>query len=110
MFMPCNDVRRLKAAIRDLYGKAKTTLPAIDGVGGIRLFGAYHEFSNEDGSADYGREWNHGMAKSLASDMCIVTDLGKVTFRLQYVDFYADSFGVDISEQRLTVNFKLKPK
>ncbi len=42
--------------ISDLYGKAKTTLPAIGGIGGIKLFGAYHEFSDDDGSADYGRE------------------------------------------------------
>ena len=96
--------------ILDLYGKAKTTLPAIGGVGGIKLLGAYHEFSDDDGSADNGREWNLGVAKSLASDMCVVTDLGKVTFRLQYVDYHADTFGVDISKLWLTVNFKLKPK
>ena len=91
--------------ILNLYGKAKTTLPVIGGFGGFKLFGAYHEFS-----ADYGREWDLGVAKSLALDMCVVTDLGKVTFRLQYVDYHADTFGVDISKLWLTVNFKLKPK
>ena len=95
--------------IRDLYGKAKTALPTIGGVGGIKLFGAYHEFSDDDGSTDYGREWNLGVAKSFTSDMGTVTDMGKVTFALQYADYDADTFGVDISKLWLTVSFKLKP-
>jgi hypothetical protein len=96
--------------ILNLYSKAKTTLPVIGGFGGFKLFGAYHEFSDDAGRANYGREWNLGVAKSLASDMRVVTDLGKVTFRLQYVDCHTDTFGVDISKLWLTVNFKLKPK
>ena len=90
--------------LRDLYGKAKTTLPAIAGVGGIKLFGAYHRFSDDDGSTDYGKEWNLGIAKSFA------TNLGPVGFSLQYADYDADGFAVDISKLWLTVNFKWKPK
>jgi hypothetical protein len=59
--------------LRDLYGKAKTTLPAIGGVGGIKLFGAYHEFSDDDGSIDFGREWNLGIKKSFGTNMGPVT-------------------------------------
>ncbi|MDA1099839.1 MAG: alginate export family protein [Proteobacteria bacterium] len=89
--------------LRDLYGTAKTTLPVIAGIGGIKLFGAYHQFSDDDGSADYGNEWSLGFAKSFA------TSRGPVTLSLQYADYEADTFATDIDKLWLTVSFKLKP-
>ncbi len=95
--------------LRDLYGKAKTTLPPIGGVGGIKLFGAYHKFTDDDGSTDYGREWNLGIAKTFSKGLGAVSDMGPVTFSLQYADYDADTFAVDIKKLWLTVSFKLKP-
>lgn len=92
------------AGLRDVYGTVKTTLPAISGVRGIKLFGAYHQFNDDDGSADYGSEWNLGVAKSFGNRF------GPVTFSLQYADYNADTFGVDISKLWMTVNFKWQPK
>ncbi|MBC8238939.1 MAG: hypothetical protein H8E30_00545 [Alphaproteobacteria bacterium] len=92
------------SGLRDVYGKAKTTLPAIAGVGGIKMFGAYHHFSDDDGSRDYGNEWNLGLAKPFA------TNRGPVTVGLQYASYQADTFASDIEKLWLTVNFKLKPK
>jgi hypothetical protein len=96
--------------LRDLYGKVKTTLPAIGGVGGIKLFGALHKFSDDDGSTDYGNEWNLGIAKTFGKNLGPISDLGPVTFSLQYADYDADSVASDISKLWLTINFKLKPK
>ena len=96
--------------LRDLYGKVKTTLPKIGGVGGIKLFGAYHKFSDDDGSTDYGNEWNLGIAKTFGKNLGPVSDMGPVTFSLQYADYDADSVASDISKLWLTINFKLKPK
>mgnify|MGYP006418856191 FL=1 len=90
--------------LRDLYGKAKTTLPAIGGIKGIKLFGAYHRFSDDDGSVDYGEEWNVGLAKAFPSRY------GPITLSLQYADYEADAFASDIDKLWLTVSFKLKPK
>ncbi len=90
--------------LRDLYGKAKTTLPALAGVGGIKLFGAYHHFTDDDGSVDYGDEWDLGIAKSFA------TQMGPVTLSLQYAEYQADTRGSDIAKLWLTLGFKLKPK
>jgi hypothetical protein len=89
--------------LRDVYGKAKTTLPVIAGVDGIKIFGAYHQFSDDDGSTDYGEEWNLGVAKAFA------TKMGPVTLSLQYADYEADTFASDIDKLWLTVSFKLKP-
>ena len=90
--------------LRDIYGKVKTTLPTIAGVSGIKLFGAYHRFTDDDGSVDYGDEWDIGIAKSFA------TDMGPLTLSLQYADYEADSQGSDTSKLWATVAFKLKPK
>mgnify|MGYP000650897121 FL=1 len=92
------------AGLRDLYGKAKTTLPKIGGVGGIKLFGAYHQFSDDDGSIDYGDEWDIGIAKSFA------TNFGPITLSVQYADYEADNFSTDINKLWLTVGYKLKVK
>jgi hypothetical protein len=90
--------------LRDLYAKARTTLPAFGGIGGIELWGAYHRFSDDDGSVDYGNEWDLAIAKSFA------TRMGPLTLSLQYADYEADTQGSDTGKLWLTVGFKLKPK
>jgi hypothetical protein len=90
--------------LRDIYGKVKTTLPKISGIGGIKIFGAYHRFSDDDGSVDFGDEWDIGVARSFA------TGYGPIALSLQYADYDADNFSSDISKLWLTVSFKLKPK
>ncbi|MBT3911193.1 MAG: hypothetical protein HOF27_16175, partial [Rhodospirillaceae bacterium] len=69
-----------------------------------KLFGAYHQFSDDDGSIDYGDEWDIGIAKSFA------TNFGPITLSVQYADYEADNFSTDINKLWLTVGYKLKVK
>ncbi|MDP6816137.1 MAG: hypothetical protein QF582_23195 [Alphaproteobacteria bacterium] len=87
--------------LRDLYAKVKTTLPAIGGVGGIKFGAAYHRFTDDDGSVDFGDEWNAGISKAFP------TSYGRWIVGLQYADYGADTFAADIDKLWVTVGFKL---
>jgi len=71
------------------------------GVGGIKFGPAYHRFTDDDGSVDFGDEWNAGISKAFP------TSYGRWIVGLQYADYGADTFAADIDKLWVTVGFKL---
>ncbi len=66
--------------LEDMYVSVGTTLA------GINLLAVYHDFSSEEGSTDYGTEYDLLATKKFA---------GAYTVGLKYGSYDADNFGVD---------------
>ncbi|RMD84716.1 MAG: hypothetical protein D6808_06540 [Candidatus Dadabacteria bacterium] len=66
---------------------------------GLKLAVIYHDFSSDEGSTDYGTEW----------DAALIKDLGKDYFvSLHYMDYNADNFAEDTTKVVFTFSAKFK--
>lgn len=71
--------------IRDISLRLGYTHGALAGLEGVRFSAAYHDFSAEHGSDDYGTE----------IDLLATAKWGKLAFTLKYADYTADTFATD---------------
>ncbi|MFQ5877470.1 MAG: alginate export family protein [Acidobacteriota bacterium] len=77
--------------LRDLYLSVGATLA------GVRLLGVYHDFSADDGGADYGTELDLLVAKTFH---------GKYTAGLKYAGYSADGFATDTDKLWVTLQVR----
>lgn len=85
------------AGLEDLYGKAVYKLKPFGPFDGGKLVAIYHDFSAEDGNADYGTE----------IDLIAVLNRGPLSFIAKYADYNEDGFAADVDRLWLSIDFDL---
>ncbi len=84
--------------LEDIYGKIDYTVSGVGEVlDGTKLTVVYHDFSADEGSADYGDEWDFNITQNFAKHYSV---------GLKYASYDADSFGVDTDKLILSLGFK----
>ena len=78
-------------------GVEDTYVKIVGKAGKVSLLAIYHEFSADQGGADYGSEWNVAATYPLHKN---------VTAQLKYAAYSADSFASDTDKAWLTMNIK----
>ncbi|WOI52205.1 hypothetical protein [Parvularcula sp. LCG005] len=73
------------AGLEDLYGTISITKKKVGAADLIKVFGTVHDFSSNEGGADYGTEF----------DAVALAKFGKTTFLVKYADYQADEFAGD---------------
>lgn len=80
--------------LEDAYGKVTYKFDGINPwLNSTKLTAVYHDFDAENGSADYGDEWNLQLTRPLKLDNIGWSEGASVS--LKYADYDADSFSTD---------------
>lgn len=80
-------------------GLKDTYLKAVSNVGGVKLVAMYHDFSADNGSADYGTELDLLAVKKLSNSTKVL---------LKFADYDADTFSTDTQKIWLALEVGLK--
>lgn len=80
-------------------GLQDTYLKAVSNLGGIKLVAMYHDFSADNGSADYGTELDLLAVKKITKSTKVL---------LKYADYDADTFSTDTQKIWLALEVGLK--
>lgn len=84
--------------LEDIYGSLGYTVSSGD-VAGLKLLATYHDFSADEGSADYGKEIDAKISKDFMEHYNVT---------LQYADFNADSASVYADTRKMWLQLGAK--
>jgi hypothetical protein len=84
------------AGIEDIYVKLRYDLGDLVPLPGAALSAAYHDFSAEDGGADYGSEWGVKLLLKLTSQFSLSAE---------FADYDTDGFATDTQKAWITLQF-----
>jgi len=90
--------------LQDVFFALTTALPGRGWLSDLNLKAAVHGFFADEGGTHYGREWNAGIFKKIASGA------GGFNLGLQYASYKADNFSTDTDKLWITVRYALGPK
>lgn len=89
------------AGLQDIYGSINYTIDTgIEILDGTTLTAAFHDFSSDEGSTDYGQEWNFDLQRDF---------LKYYNFGVRYAHYDTDGSavaGVDVDKLIFTFGFK----
>jgi len=84
--------------LEDIYGIVSYKIDDVSKyLDGTKLILAYHDFSSDEGSTDYGNEWNFSINQTLHDNY---------TIGIKYANYDADSFSKDTEKLIFTFGIK----
>lgn len=90
--------------LEDAYARISYKLDDVHPViNGTTLDVIYHDYNAEEGSADYGQEWNLQASKNFKTGGFIIKD---VTLTGKYADYNAETFATDTKKLWLMIGLK----
>lgn len=90
--------------LEDIYARIGYKLEGIhQSVDGTMLDAVYHDYSSEEGSDDYGHEWNFQVSKTFKTEGFVTKD---ITLTAKYADYNADTFATDTEKFWLMAGVK----